>query len=65
MVTKWLIMHEWREFVRRKDAMIEMYTQDKSKNRDTEPSPRYLPESPARAPAYLCEQEHPEQVQDS
>ena len=70
MVSKQMIMSEWREFVRRKDAMTEMYTQDRQlqENRDAELSPRYgpgvlSPGSPARAPASLAE--HPQQVQEA
>ena len=69
MVSKQMIMCEWREFVRRKDAMTEMYTRDRQQqeNRDV-PSPRYgpgvlPPGSPARAPASLAE--HPQHVQEA
>ena len=70
MVSKQMIMCEWREFVRRKDAMTEMYTRgtQQQENRDAAPSERYgagvlPPGSPARAPASLAE--HPQHVQEA
>ena len=68
MLSKHMIMREWCEFVRRKDAMTEMYTRGKRENCEPEPCPRYgpgalPPGSPARAPASLAE--HAQQVQEA
>jgi hypothetical protein len=62
MISKQMIMREWREFVVRKDAMTDMYT------RAPEPCAPYDPDalppgSPARAPASLAE--HEQQVQEA
>ena len=57
MISKQIIMREWREFVVRKDAMTQMYTCACY-------GPGALPPgSPARAPASLAE--HAEQVQEA
>ena len=59
MVSKEKIMQEWREFVRRREHMVRMYTKQPAADRDTpfpehpRPAP-HPPGSPARAPASLA-----------
>ena len=59
MLSKRVIMREWREFVRRRDSMTDAYVQhaqaDQSPDappNSPEPAPR--PGTPARAPASLA-----------
>ena len=53
MVSKEKIMQEWREFMRRREDMVRMYTKQPRDDHDTPFSSPYPPGSPARAPASL------------
>ena len=59
MLSKRVIMHEWREFIRRRDGMTDKYveTAQAGPNPDAPPnspgSPPPRPGTPARAPASL------------
>ena len=58
MVSKQKIMQEWREFVRRREHMVRLYTRQPDEDKGTPfadhpHSALYPPGSPARAPASL------------
>ena len=59
MVSKEKIMQEWREFVRRREQMVRMYTKQPAGDPDTvfadhPHSAPHPPGTPARAPASLA-----------
>jgi hypothetical protein len=59
MISKQQIMLEWRKFVRCREHMVRLYTQQPHDDPDTPfadhpHSARYPPGSPARAPASLA-----------
>jgi len=59
MVSKQHIMQEWREFVRRREHMVRLYTPQPDEDPDTPfaehpHSALHPPGSPARAPASLA-----------
>lgn len=55
MLSKQVIMREWREFVRRRDRMALLHATPPAAVPPNSPdSPTLVPGSPVRAPASLC-----------